>query len=241
MRGATCDSTARALPIHRIVPSATAPATRSRRGASAATSSCTGLRQRLRRHAAQRQLLARDVDGLAVQQGGDDRDVLLGVAARRGVRHAVHAVDHRRVRWPEAQREARSAHREGRRRGTVGLEHRMRRVGLDDRGAELDRRRARPTAAIGATGSPATALGYHNALKPSASACWACSIIRSMVPPPPFSPMRMRGTYRAMTNPERVTRTACRDVLRAKRRESSDRSLRRSARRPRWSGRTQRH
>ena len=30
---------------------------------------------------------------------------------------------------------------------------------------------ARPTVAMGATGSPATALGYHNALKPSASAC----------------------------------------------------------------------
>src|SRR3954454_9752897 len=50
---------------------------------------------------------------------------------------------------------------------------------------------SRPTTAIGVTGSPATALGYHSALNPSASACLACSIIRSTVAPPPFSPMRM--------------------------------------------------
>ena len=54
---------------------------------------------------------------------------------------------------------------------------------------------ARPAAAIGVTGSPATALGYHSALKPSASARWACSIIRSMEPAPPFSPMRIAATY----------------------------------------------
>src|SRR3954467_5202399 len=48
--------------------------------------------------------------------------------------------------------------------------------------------------AIGVTGSPATALGYHSELKPSASARLACSIILSMELPPPFSPMRMGRT-----------------------------------------------
>ena len=54
---------------------------------------------------------------------------------------------------------------------------------------------ARPATAIGVTGSPATALGYHSALKPSASACCAWSMILSMEPPPPLSPMRMAAMY----------------------------------------------
>lgn len=54
---------------------------------------------------------------------------------------------------------------------------------------------SRPITAIGATGSPATALGYHREEKPSASAWRACSIIRSIVPAPPFSPMRIGGMY----------------------------------------------
>ena len=50
---------------------------------------------------------------------------------------------------------------------------------------------SRPQTAMGVTGSPATALGYQSALKPSASARWACSTIFSMEPAPPFNPMRM--------------------------------------------------
>ena len=41
-RGATCDSIACSLPIQRIVPSVSSPATRSSRGARAATSTGTG-------------------------------------------------------------------------------------------------------------------------------------------------------------------------------------------------------
>ena len=51
---------------------------------------------------------------------------------------------------------------------------------------------ARPATAIGASGSPATTLAYQRALKPSASACFACSTSLSTVRAPPVSPIRMR-------------------------------------------------
>ena len=48
---------------------------------------------------------------------------------------------------------------------------------------------ARPATAMGANGSPSTALGYHNVANPAASASAACSMMRSIVGPPPPSPI----------------------------------------------------
>ena len=49
---------------------------------------------------------------------------------------------------------------------------------------------ARPTSVMGISGSPATAPAYQSEEKPSASACVACSTMRSTVLPPPLNPMR---------------------------------------------------
>ncbi len=48
--------------------------------------------------------------------------------------------------------------------------------------------------AMATSGSPAMALAYHSELKPSASACTACSTIRSTLAAAPDNPILMPGS-----------------------------------------------
>ena len=89
-------------------------------------------------------VVAVEVDGLAAQERREHTDVLLGVTARRRVGVAIHALDDRRVRRPDSQREARPAERVGDGEGALRHLQWMHRIRLHDRGAELDRAR-RPT------------------------------------------------------------------------------------------------
>lgn len=56
-------------------------------------------------------VLAVEVCGLPLQQGGNDPRVLLGAPAGVVVGHAVDAADHRLMRWPDPEGEAGSPHR----------------------------------------------------------------------------------------------------------------------------------
>ena len=58
---------------------------------------------------------------------------------------------------------------------------------------------ARPINAIATNGSPATVLGYHSELNPSASASSASSIMRSTVDAAPFNPILMTVNLRNLT------------------------------------------
>ena len=73
----------------------------------------------------------------------------------------------------------------------VRLERGVAGVGLQDGGAQLDRRRRPSRQGHRDERVAATALAYQRLVKPSASARSACSIMRSALAPPPVSPMRM--------------------------------------------------
>ena len=125
-------------PVHHVsVPSATAPASSSMRGASAASTTGIGDEPGTVDLAPGGQRLAFDGDRLTADQGHERAQVLAHVPRRLVERVAPHALDHDLVREPDPEHEP-SAGCGVRRQRLTREHHRVPRVGGHHRGAELD-------------------------------------------------------------------------------------------------------
>ena len=83
------------------------------------------------------EILAVELDGFAVQQLGEDRHVLHGVAPGIRVRHPERTFDHRLVRRSDTECEPVAPHRSDHRQHSVRHQRRVRRIRLQHRGAQL--------------------------------------------------------------------------------------------------------